>query len=250
VADLQALHALIADSRRARYPVTKGPSEQASAPRDVLRVGLLEGFCADVVHDEVTATVLRTARAFEGLGVLVEPRDGRGIEDARRVWMDVCTPEFADAHPLLKDPGRRRLGSAQVVEWLERGERVTSNEREVAARHREEIRRWYLDRLEGLDAVLIPTTPYPAPGADQKIVRLGERRTVDVSRVGPGYITSSVNLAGLPALNLPAGRSSEGMPIGVSLIAAVDGEATLFRLATLWEEGTGYRPERPPPRTA
>jgi len=98
--------------------------------------------------------------------------------------------------------------------------------------------------------VLIPTTPYPAPGADQKIVRLGERRTVDVSRVGPGYITSSVNLAGLPALNLPAGRSSEGMPIGVSLIAAVDGEATLFRLATLWEEGTGYRPERPPPRTA
>src|SRR5207247_7855265 len=91
---------------------------------------LLEGFCADVVHDEVTATVLWTARAFEGLGVLVEPRDGRGIEDARRVWMDVCTPEFADAHPLLKDPERRRLVSAQVVEWLERGEAGASDERE------------------------------------------------------------------------------------------------------------------------
>ena len=43
VADLQALHALIADSRRALYPVTKGPSEQASAPRDVLRVGCSKG---------------------------------------------------------------------------------------------------------------------------------------------------------------------------------------------------------------
>ena len=162
----------------------------------------------------------------------------------------MCTPEFADAHPLLKDPERRKLVSPQVVEWLEWGERITQNEREAAARRREEIRQWYLDRLGGLDALLIPTTPYPAPGAEQTTVNLGEGRPVEVSKVGPGFITSSVNLAGFPALNLPAGRSSEGMPIGVSLIGAVDGEATLFRLATLWEEATGYRPERPPPQAA
>src|SRR3989442_3550970 len=156
--DMWQLHRQIADTRS--DPGTEGPGRYT--------IGVLEGFFDDAVHEEVAASVRAATGVLEARGVRVERRDGRGIEDGRRVWMDVCTPEFADAHPLLKDPERRRLVSPQVVEWLERGERVTSNEREFAAHRREEIRRWYLDRLEGLDALLIPTTPYPAPGADGK----------------------------------------------------------------------------------
>jgi Asp-tRNA(Asn)/Glu-tRNA(Gln) amidotransferase A subunit family amidase len=55
-----------------------------------------------------------------------------------------------------------------------------------------------------------------------------------------------VNLAGLPAINLPAGRSSEGMPIGVSLVAKAGEEETLFRLAALWVGAAGYRATVPP----
>jgi aspartyl-tRNA(Asn)/glutamyl-tRNA(Gln) amidotransferase subunit A len=76
-------------------------------------------------------------------------------------------------------------------------------------------------------------------------VDLGRGRSVDVANVGPGFITCSVNLAGLPAVAVPAGRSSSGMPIGVSLVGRQDGEETLLGLATLWEGVSGYRPEHP-----
>ena len=66
-----------------------------------------------------------------------------------------------------------------------------------------------------------------------------------MGEVGPGFISSSVNLAGLPALSLPAGRSSGGLPIGVSLVGRPDGEERLGAVAALWEAAGGYRPERP-----
>ena len=77
-------------------------------------------------------------------------------------------------------------------------------------------------------------------------VDLGPAGTVAVARVGPGWLCSSVNLSGLPAVSIPAGTSSEGLPIGVSLIGRDDAEDTLLGLAALWERTTGYVPVRPP----
>jgi len=93
----------------------------------------------------------------------------------------------------------------------------------------------------------VPTTPYPAPGADQRTVDLGSAGEVEVEQVGPGFMTCSVNLSGLPAVNVPAGRSSAGLPIGVTLIGRASEEWTLLGLAESWERAAGYRPERPPP---
>ena len=77
-------------------------------------------------------------------------------------------------------------------------------------------------------------------------VDLGVAGTILVDDVGPGYMTCSVNLAGLPAMNIPAGWSSNGLPIGVSLVGARDAEPMLFAIASLWESASGYRPRRPP----
>lgn len=223
-----------------------GPADVAApdAP-EPRRIALLEGFFSEVVHEEVQAAVQDAAAAFERAGVTVESIDGRGIANARSTWMDVCCPEFAEAHPLLEDPERRKVVSAQPRDWLERGERLSSEQRADAARQREEIARWYRGRLSGVDALLVPTTPYPAPRADQVVVDLGGGRSIEIDRVGPGFMSSSVNLAGLPALSLPAGRSSDGMPIGVSLVGIDLADESLLRLARLWEEASGYRPSRP-----
>ena len=59
------------------------------------------------------------------------------------------------------------------------------------------------------------------------------------------YALNPANGAILAAINLPAGRSAEGLPIGVSLVGASGAEPTLIELATLWEEASGYRPEIP-----
>jgi aspartyl-tRNA(Asn)/glutamyl-tRNA(Gln) amidotransferase subunit A len=223
------------------------PANEPADPESTLwRIAVLDGFFDDILHDEVREAVAGTARTLDGAGVRVEVVDGRGLGEVRSAWMDVCCPEFARSHPLLKDPARRRLVSPQPLEWLERGERLTPDEQERAVRRRDEVAKWYRQVLNGFDAALIPTTPYPAPRADESTVELGDGRTVEVDRVGPGSITCSVNLAGLPALSIPAGRSLAGMPIGISLVGHQDGEPTLLRLAALWERAAGYRPAPPP----
>jgi aspartyl-tRNA(Asn)/glutamyl-tRNA(Gln) amidotransferase subunit A len=224
---------------RGADPLEPLPQERA----EPFRIGLPDGFFADLVHDETRAAVRHVAEELIGAGATVEPVDGRGIEDARRVWMRVCTPEFADALPDWRN--RRDRIAPSVLEWLEMGDAMSADDREAAVTRRGEIREWFESRLEGFDALLVPTTAYPAPRADQDEVDLGAAGTVKVAEVGPGYMTCSVNLAGLPAMNVPAGWSSERMPIGVSLIGRRDAESTLFAIAALWEAASGYRPVRP-----
>jgi aspartyl-tRNA(Asn)/glutamyl-tRNA(Gln) amidotransferase subunit A len=242
VADLILLYDARPGPRPGR-PRARGLRSLLGGRRKPFRVGVPDGFFADRVHQDVLGVVSVTSKTLEGAGVAMDRVDGRGIEDARQVWSRICYPEFAAAHAAVRD--RRHLLDPSVLAWMEEGESLPSEDREAAARRRGEIAVWFEKRLKRFDALLVPTTPYPAPRADQQTVDLGPSGTVEVARVGPGWLTCSVNLAGLPAVNLPAGRSSEGVPIGVSLVGRANEEGTLFRLAGLWEEAAGYRPERP-----
>jgi aspartyl-tRNA(Asn)/glutamyl-tRNA(Gln) amidotransferase subunit A len=158
--------------------------------------------------------------------------------------MEVCTAEFADAHPELQG-SRLGLVSASVRQWLERGRGMSREERAEASMRREAIRAWFAERLEEHDALLVPTTPFAAPRIDAETVDLGSSGTVQLSTVGPGYLTCSVNLAGLPAVNLPAGRSGR-LPVGVSLVGRPGGESVVLEMARVWERATEHSPARPP----
>jgi aspartyl-tRNA(Asn)/glutamyl-tRNA(Gln) amidotransferase subunit A len=208
------------------------------------RVGMVRDVLAGRVHAEVLAAVEATAAVLAGAGLEVEEVDGGGPDEARRVWTAVTGIEFSRAYESVRD--RRHLIDPSVVAWMEIGDRSTPDDEAEAARGREEVRRWFADRLEGRDALLIPTTPYPAPRADEESVDLRTGDTVEVGRVGPGRITCAVNLAGLPAVNIPAGWSSEGLPLGVSLVGGPGTERMLLSLAGRgWEPASGYRPRRP-----
>jgi aspartyl-tRNA(Asn)/glutamyl-tRNA(Gln) amidotransferase subunit A len=244
--DVEALYALMADVSPEGGAGHVFSGSRVVGTAEGLRIGMPDGFFVDRVHDQTLAAVRSAGVTLETAGAAVEPMDGSGLDAVRPLWMSVCSVEFAQAHPLLKDPERRKKVAPQVVAWLELGESQTEALRAKARQEREQVGRWFDDRLLGLDALLIPTTPYPALRADQETVDLGEAGTVEVGFVGPGWITCSVNLAGLPAINLPAGRSSEGLPIGVSLVAKSGEELTLLRLAGAWAASADYRVERPP----
>jgi len=52
-------------------------------------------------------------------------------------------------------------------------------------------------------------------------------------------------MTGQPAISLPLGQSSEGLPIGVQLVARYGDEATLFRLAAQLEEALPWALHHP-----
>jgi amidase len=55
-----------------------------------------------------------------------------------------------------------------------------------------------------------------------------------------------ITATGCPALSLPAGFDSDGLPVGVQLVAAHGDDVTLLRAAKAIEEATGYAARRPP----
>ena len=52
-----------------------------------------------------------------------------------------------------------------------------------------------------------------------------------------------LNLAGLPGISLPCGRSSKGMPIGLQIIGKALDEETILRAAYTYEQSQNYHNE-------
>ena len=79
--------------------------------------------------------------------------------------------------------------------------------------------------FEKYDMLLLPTAPTPAFG-------LGENSDDPLKMYLADIMTVPASLAGLPALNVPAGVSQTGLPIGAQLIGPMQSDATLLAVAT------------------
>ena len=78
------------------------------------------------------------------------------------------------------------------------------------------------------DAILTPTSPSTA-------FKLGEKSDDPLAMYLNDIYTVSANLAGVPAVSVPSGLSSEGLPIGTQLVGNFWSEATLLNLANVYE---------------
>jgi amidase len=114
----------------------------------------------------------------------------------------------------------------------------------IGANYRRELHRHGWRQLFAeFDAVVCPITPTPAFPHDHDPDLLGRRIDIDGAEypffdqlVWAGVAT----MPGLPATAVPAGRSAEGLPVGVQLIGPMFEDRTPLRLAELLEERTGH----------
>ncbi len=107
-----------------------------------------------------------------------------------------------------------------------------------AERVRALVRHDFLDVFRaGVDVLLCPTTPTTA-------FRLGEKSDDPLAMYLSDVYTATINLAGLPAISVPVGLSSEGLPVGAQLVGPDFSEAVLLRVAAALERACGRL--RPP----
>ena len=99
------------------------------------------------------------------------------------------------------------------------------------------IKRDFAACFEKYDVLLTPTTPTTA-------YKFGEKSDPVAMYMGD-ICTVAVNIAGLPAISIPAGLDKKGMPIGIQLIANSLDERKLLTAAFAYERETGYEKLRP-----
>jgi aspartyl-tRNA(Asn)/glutamyl-tRNA(Gln) amidotransferase subunit A len=201
------------------------------------------GYFQTYVRDDVLDAVDRVRSVFDAAGALISHVDGSGLEQGRRTWSRVAYPELASEHAVLFD--RREQVDPAILSLLEYGRSVRPEVAAVATARRTEIEAWFGDRLGAVDALLVPTTTTPAPRADEYRPEVPSGGNLSEDSVGPGWLSCVVNLAGVPAVDIPAGTSAEGMPIGATLIGRNGEEERLLALAMLWDSIRDPGPERP-----
>ncbi|MFN2288130.1 MAG: Asp-tRNA(Asn)/Glu-tRNA(Gln) amidotransferase subunit GatA [Chromatocurvus sp.] len=100
------------------------------------------------------------------------------------------------------------------------------------------IRQDFLDAFAQVDMIAGPTTPGTA-------FRLGEKADDPVAMYLEDIYTLGVNLAGLPALSMPAG-SVQGLPVGLQLVGPHFAESRLLAAAHQLQQASDWHLQRPP----
>ncbi|HYM02563.1 MAG TPA: Asp-tRNA(Asn)/Glu-tRNA(Gln) amidotransferase subunit GatA [Stellaceae bacterium] len=83
------------------------------------------------------------------------------------------------------------------------------------------------------DAILTPTAPSAA-------FAIGEKMDDPIAMYLNDVFTVPVNLAGLPAISVPAGLSGEGLPLGLHVIGRAFDEETVLRVGGVVENAAGF----------
>ncbi len=100
------------------------------------------------------------------------------------------------------------------------------------------IRRDFDQVFQTCQVVATPVAPTTA-------FRLGEKTEDPLTMYLSDIFTISANLAGIPGLSLPCGLNSQGLPIGLQLLARPFDEPTLLRAAHAFEQATDFHRLKP-----
>jgi len=96
------------------------------------------------------------------------------------------------------------------------------------------LRQQFLDAFKQCDVMMSPVTTSPA-------FKLNERISDPLEMYLNDIYTTSANLVGIPGISVPAGFSSNKLPIGVQVLAAHFNEQALFNVGSVIEEGLAIK---------
>jgi aspartyl-tRNA(Asn)/glutamyl-tRNA(Gln) amidotransferase subunit A len=219
-------------------------SRAHGSPSDLAGVRLAVAAAQDGerLDPEVRAATEAARAAFEGEGASVGEVELPSLLLARDLLWAIASPEAADIH---HDWLATRADDYHPVvrARLERGRSITAETYVRAQR----LRRWLAGRLDAVladaDALLLPVSPVLPYALGARTV-LVDGREEEVSQAVTRY-TPLASVTGRPALAVPCGLSTDGLPICVQLVGHAGRDEELLAIGAAFER-IGGRQQRHP----
>jgi aspartyl-tRNA(Asn)/glutamyl-tRNA(Gln) amidotransferase subunit A len=245
------------DSTSADVPVPQFTSE-IGKPVQGLRLGVPKEYFGEGLDEDVRAAVEDTIQKLAGAGCEVVPISLPHTEYAIPTYYVIASAEASSN--LARYDGVRYGFRAKGVRTLSEMYRRTRDagfgaevKRRImlgtyvlsagyydayylkAQQVRTLIARDFDRAFERVDAIVTPTTPTAA-------FKLGEKMDDPVSMYLADIYTVTADLAGVPGISVPCGRTREGLPIGVQIVGRHFDEATILRLGHAVEHACAVKP--------
>jgi len=107
-----------------------------------------------------------------------------------------------------------------------------------ALKVRTKIKEDFDNVFKKFDCIVTPTAPTPA-------FKIGEKAEDPLGMYLSDIFTIPVNLAGMPAISIPCGFTSQILPVGLQILTKPFDEETLFKVAYTYEQNTEWHKRKP-----
>jgi aspartyl-tRNA(Asn)/glutamyl-tRNA(Gln) amidotransferase subunit A len=212
------------------------------APMKGITIGVPTAFYVDDLDSEVARVLDETVATLKREGaeiVKVELPDQRQLASASQLVLAV---EAAAFHKRWMIERPQDYGP-QVLMRLQNGLAVPAISYLEAMRWRGPALSAHAAATAGVDAVIAPVSPIPAPTIAESDV--GNSPEADAVLPRLTRFTRPVNYLGLPALSIPSGFTKSGLPVGLQLIGRSFDEATLLRIGAAFQRATDFHARVP-----
>ena len=208
-----------------------------------VRVGVLRSFFMESAGEEQQRAVEQALKTLEGLGATVREASLPAVALAAGASTAVIAAEAYAYHARWIQTRPEEYGP-DVRERLRVGAFVAAADYVNGQRARVLLRDEVAAALSGLDVLVAPTTPVAATAVGTSEIDVnGERLPVRPSLI---RFTRPFNATGHPALSIPCGFTSGGLPIGLQIVGRPFDEATVLRVADAYQRETDWHARRPP----
>ncbi len=258
VADCAAiLEAIASHDEKDSTSVSRDSDFTGALIEDVkgMKIGIPKDYFGEGLDGEVKEAVLKAAQVLRDKGAIVEEFDLSLAEYAIPAYYAIAAAEassnlerfdgikyghraqeYEGLHSMYKKSRSEGFG-AEVKRRIMLGSFVLSSGYYdayylKALKVKALIKKAFDEAFSKYDLILGPVAPTTAPG-------LGESLADPIKMYLGDIYTISVNLAGLPAISVPCGMDSKGLPIGLQLIGDCFQEKKIIQAAYTYEKARG-----------
>jgi aspartyl-tRNA(Asn)/glutamyl-tRNA(Gln) amidotransferase subunit A len=221
----------VADARL-MFGALIGRSIDASRPSRPARLGVPGGYLLARLDHDVRLALAATRSALAAAGHALEDVEIPSAGITPDVYLHIVLPEASQYHaPMLATDAERYSPGVRLR--LEMGRYVLAEDYVRAMELRRQLTAQVDAALERYDALLLPALAIPAPPLGAATVDIDG--TPEPVRAAMLRLTQLFNLTGHPAIAIPAGTTTGGLPIGMQLVGRRGGTPDLLALAEALE---------------
>lgn len=227
-----------------------------------MKIAVPKEFFGEGINEEVKASLEKAIEKYKEMGAIVEEVSLDVAEYALATYYIIAcaeassnlgrfdgirygyrTKNYSNLKELFKNSRSEGFG-AEVKRRIILGTYVlSSGYYDAYYKKAQQVRTLVSNKFEEVfekyDVILTPTSPITA-------FNIGEKSDNPLEMYLADICTVSINIAGVPAISIPCGVNSEGMPIGMQLIGNKFCEETILNAAYTFEQKIKFRENHKP----